>query len=215
MRLLHLQTPRTSRLRFLAGQHVTLRTAAGAETELPIASCPCDDRNLQFHVRRAPGDAFAQQVFERLRVSDAVTLEGPRGEFVLRDGSTRALVFLAYDTGFAPIKSLIEHAMSLENAESMHLYWIARDAHGHYMQNLCRAWADALDNFSYTPLTLDNAGTEEERMTRLLARVVADHPDIGEFDVYAAGSMALMAAAQKVLVSAGLPAEQLIGGYAR
>lgn len=215
MRLLHLQTPRTSRLRFLAGQHVTLKTADGAAAELPIASCPCDDRNLQFHVRRAPGDAFAQQVFERLRVSDTVTLEGPRGEFVLHDGSTRPLIFLAYDTGFAPIKSLIEHAMSLEAAESMHLYWIACDAHGHYMQNLCRAWADALDNFSYTPLTLDDRGAEEERMTRALAYVVADHPDIAEFDVYAAGSMALMAAAQKALVSAGLPAEQLIGGYAR
>lgn len=215
MRLLHLQTPRTNRLRFLAGQHVTLRTADGAEAELPVASCPCDDRNLQFHVCRLPGDAFAERVFGRLRVSDPVTLDGPRGEFVLHDGSTRPLIFLACDTGFAPIKSLIEHAMSLEAAESMHLYWIARDPRGHYLQNLCRAWADALDNFHYTPLTLENAGTEEERMTRVLAQVVTDHPDIVEYDVYAAGAMTLMATAQKVLVSAGLPPEQLFAGYAR
>ncbi len=215
MRLLHLQTPRTNRLRFLAGQHVTLRLADGAEAELPVASCPCDDRNLQFHVCRSPGDEFAARVFERLRVSDPVTLDGPRGEFVLHDGSTRPLVFLACDTGFAPIKSLIEHAMSLEAAESMHLYWIARDARGHYLQNLCRAWADALDNFHYTPLTLDNTGTEEERIARALAQVTKDHPDIAEYDVYAAGAMTLMTAAQKVLVSAGLPPEQLFAGYAR
>lgn len=215
MRLLHLQTPRSRRLRFLAGQHVTLRTADGAEAELPVASCPCDDRNLQFHVCRAPGDEFAARVFERLRVSDPVTLDGPRGEFVLHDGSTRPLIFLACDTGFAPIKSLIEHAMSLEAAESMHLYWIARDARGHYMQNLCRAWSDALDNFHYTSLTLENAGTEEERMARALAQVVRDHLDIAEHDVYAAGAMTLMTAAQKVLVSAGLPPEQLFAGYAR
>lgn len=215
MRLLHLQTPRTHRLRFLAGQHVTLRLADGAETELPVASCPCDDRNLQFHVCHSPGDAFAERVFGRLRVSDPVTLEGPRGEFVLHDGSTRPLIFLACDTGFAPVKSLIEHAMSLETAESLHLYWIARDARGHYMQNLCRAWADALDNFHYTPLTLENAGTEEERMARALAQVVKDHPDIAEYDVYAAGAMPLLGAAQKVLLPAGLPPEQLFAGYVR
>lgn len=215
LRLLHLQTPRTQRLRFLAGQHVALRLSDGVEAELPIASCPCDDRNLQFHVRRVSGDAFAQQVFERLRVSDPVALDGPRGEFMLHDASPRPLIFLAYDTGFAPIKSLIEHAMSLEAAERMHLYWIARDPRGHYLHNLCRAWSDALDNFHYTPLALEDAGTEEERMARALVQVVTDHPDISDYDVYAAGAMALLAAAQKTLVPAGLPPEQLIAGYAR
>jgi CDP-4-dehydro-6-deoxyglucose reductase len=52
--LLHLQTPRTHRLRFLAGQSVTLACADGDRTclaEHPIASCPCDDRNLHFYMR--------------------------------------------------------------------------------------------------------------------------------------------------------------------
>ncbi len=215
MRLLHLQTPRTNRLRFLAGQHVTLCAGDGLEAELPIASCPCDDRNLQFHVRLTPGDGLAEHVFHKLRVSDAVTVTGPRGEFTLHDGSPRSLIFLAYGTGFAPIKSLIEHAMSLESAETLHLYWIAPAEGGHYMQNLCRSWTDALDNFQYTPLAAAGTGNEEERIAGVLARVAADHPDLADFDVYAAGSMALMGAAQKVLVPAGLPPEQLFVGYAR
>jgi CDP-4-dehydro-6-deoxyglucose reductase len=215
MRLLHLQTPRTNRLRFLAGQHVTLRAGDGLEAELPVASCPCDDRNLQFHVRLTPGDRLAEHVFHKLRVSDAVTVTGPRGEFVLHDGAPRSLLFLACDTGFAPVKSLIEHAMSLEAAETIHLYWIACGDGGHYMQNLCRSWADALDNFSYTPLTAEGPGSAEDRIAHALARVTADHPDLADFDVYAAGSMALMGAAQKVLVAAGLPPEQLFVGYAR
>ena len=49
--LLHLQTPRSNRLRFLAGQSLTL-TAGEASAQLPIASCPCDERNLHFHVVR-------------------------------------------------------------------------------------------------------------------------------------------------------------------
>lgn len=215
MRLLHLQTPRTNRLRFLAGQQVTLRAADGVEADLPIASCPCDDRNLQFHVRRTPGDRFAEHVFTKLKNLDSLTVTGPKGEFTLHDGSTRSLIFLACDTGFAPVKSLIEHAMSLESAETIHLYWITCREREHYMQNLCRAWADALDNFQYTPLAAHGEADEETRLARELRRVVEDHPDLAEFDVYAAGSMALMGAAQKVLVPAGLPAEQLFVGYAR
>ena len=105
--------------------------------------------------------------------------------------------------------------MSLESAETIHLYWIACREREHYMQNLCRSWDDALDNFSYTPLMTEGNGSEEDRIARTLARVTEDHPDLAEFDVYAAGSMALMGAAQKLLVPAGLPAEQLFAGYAR
>ncbi len=214
MRLLHLQTPRTNRLRFLAGQHVTLRLGDGAEAELPVASCPCDDRNLQFHVCRSPGDDFATRVFERLRVSDPVTLDGPRGEFVLHDGSTRPLIFLACDTGFAPIKSLIEHAMALDVTDSLHLYWIAPPGHGHYLSNLCRAWTDALDNFHFTPLALPQADViDVERFKAELLRVVHDHPLLRDCDVYVAGAPALLEAARELLVGRGLPEEQLVLGY--
>jgi CDP-4-dehydro-6-deoxyglucose reductase len=45
--LLHLQTPRSHRLRFLAGQSVTLGVAGGDGGPRParvISSCPCDDQ---------------------------------------------------------------------------------------------------------------------------------------------------------------------------
>jgi CDP-4-dehydro-6-deoxyglucose reductase len=44
--LLHLETPRSQRLRFLAGQGVHLQVGSAYRADLPIASCPCDDRNL-------------------------------------------------------------------------------------------------------------------------------------------------------------------------
>ena len=92
------------------------------------------------------------------------------GEFVLAD-SPRPLVFAACDTGFAPVKSLIEHAMALEAAESLSVIWLAPAADGHYLDNLCRAWSDALDDFRYLPLTLEGAWSQEavERVRRSLA----------------------------------------------
>jgi len=204
MALLHLQTPRTKRLQFLAGQSVTLETGNGAEAEYPVASCPCDDRNLQFHIRRAPGDRLADFVFRKLKHGDIVEITGPKGEFVLREDLPRSLIFLAYGTGFAPIKSLIENAMARDAAESMHLYWIAGEE-GHYLNNLCRAWTDALDDFQYTPATADVA-----KSAAALRQVAKDHSDLSGFDVYVAGPEAFLKAAKKLLLDNHLPKNQLM-----
>jgi CDP-4-dehydro-6-deoxyglucose reductase len=190
IRLLHLQTPRSQRLRFLAGQSVELGTGSGLRAAYPIASCPCDDRNIEFHVRRMPGDEFAQHVFAGLRPSETVTLDGPGGEFVLAEDSTRPLLFVACDTGFAPIKSLIEHAMALDEAESIHLYWLACGDGGQYLANLCRSWGDALDNFRYTPLDLALAPSgrpDPEAFAGAVQRIAMDRPDLAECDVYVSG----------------------------
>jgi CDP-4-dehydro-6-deoxyglucose reductase len=201
VRLLHLQTPRNDRLRFLAGQSATLGIG-GTSAQLPIASCPCDDRNLHFHIVRDPQSDFARQVFEVLRPGDAVTVFGPWGRFVLRTDSPRPLLFVASEAGFAPIKGLIEHAMSLDRAELMHLYWHAARPSGHYLANLCRAWADALDNFRATTMTGGGASD-------VIARMAEDHSELAAFDIYLAGPEDFVEAAAKALEGRGFPAAQL------
>ena len=202
--LLRLQTPRTNRLRFLAGQNLTL-TVGEASAQLPIASCPCDDRNLEFHVLRNAGDGFAQRVFGSLKTGHALTLFGPWGDFVLRADSPRSILFLACDTGFAPIKSLIEHAMALELSERLHLYWLATRPAGHYLANLCRSWADALDNFSYTPIAAEHADA-----TELIRRIGTEHADLNTFDIYLAGPEAFIRSATMALREQDFPETQLI-----
>lgn len=199
--LLHLQTPRSSRLRFLAGQSVALSVGDEAGS-YAIASCPCDDRNLQFHVRNVEGNGFANRVFEGLRPGETVTVYGPVGEFALKPDSAKPILLLACNSGFAPIKSLAEHAMSLELAESAHLYWLATVEGGHYLSNWCRAWSDALDNFHYRELAADSLS--DSGMDRALERVVADHPDLDRFDVYVSGPAPFVERARATLGRHGL-----------
>lgn len=208
MRLLNLQTPRTNRLRFLAGQSVSLALPGELTASCPVASCPCDDRNLQFHIRRRPGNAFAERVFEGLKNADMVRIDGPRGEFVLKEESQRPLLFIALETGFAPLKSLIEHAMALDAAESLHLYWIA-SGEGHYLDNLCRSWSDALDNFSYTPLTMDAVSPEDDVLQGLLRQMLRDHPRLDHYDIYVAGPAPLANSVEYLLLEGRLPRAQL------
>jgi len=208
MRLLHLQTPRSNRLRFLAGQSVALELPGGISASYPVASCPCDDRNLQFHIRRREGDAFAARVFAGLKGADSVCVEGPRGEFVLNEESSRPLVFIAGGTGFAPIKSLIEHAMALEAAESLSVIWLASGKNGHYLDNLCRSWSDALDDFHYLPLTIDGAWSQQA-VERVLPQALAAHAGLEDCDVYVAGPAALTSATEYLLLERGLKRTQL------
>jgi CDP-4-dehydro-6-deoxyglucose reductase len=220
MLILNLQTPRNNRLRFLAGQNAMLQFGHALSAEFPVASCPCDDRNLQFHIRNLPGNPFSDYVATKLTNGEAVTLEGPKGSFVLHEDSNRPLIFIAFGAGFAPVKSLMEHAMALDVAESLHLYWVVSRAVNLYLSNWPRAWADALDNFQYTPLVAGTdletaAGRQESRVGGLLQRIVDDYSALGGFDVYVAGTESLLDAASKWLLGHGLPDAQLIMGVVR
>jgi len=201
---LHLLAPRSQRLRFLAGQEVQL-SVRGLSGRYAIASCPCEERHIEIQILRKPDDDFSELLFSSLKAHDSVEVEGPYGEFVLEDASTRPVIFVAFGIGFAPIKSLIQHSMSLDLAETMDLHWIADQA-GHYQNNLCRSWADALDNFSYIPHP-HGSGVDTS-----VAGIVATYPDLRRFDVYVAGTMEQLQIAKRMFVAHGLPEQQWRAG---
>jgi CDP-4-dehydro-6-deoxyglucose reductase len=208
--LLHLQTPRSHRLRFLAGQAVTLGLpplADGNDVHAThaIASCPCDDRNLQFFVPRDAVDPVAARLFDGgVKVGDAVTVWGPSGRFVLAEGA-HPLVFAACDTGIAPVKSLIEHALSLDDAPSISLFWLTTRPDGHFIANQCRAWSEALDPFEYALSTHDDAATGASLMASAMR---ADLFDI-DCTYYIAGPADFAATLVRELGAAGVADERL------
>jgi CDP-4-dehydro-6-deoxyglucose reductase len=185
--VLHVRTPRSKTLRFLAGQHITLTVKGAPPRDLAVASCPCNGMVLQFHIQRRKGDEFSEFVFNRLRQSDNVLIEGPFGEFTLDESSKRALVLIGVDTGFAVLKSLVEHAIALELDQSMYLFWIARAGRRHYLSNYCRAWEDALDNFVFIPLQVDSQLDETAAYQRITEEIIARSPPEREIDLYIAG----------------------------
>ena len=205
--LLHLQTPRSHRLRFLAGQSLTLAAAQGegASAQYAIASCPCDDRNLQFFILRDEADPLAARLFAgAVKAGDAISLRGPIGEFVLAD-SPHPLVFAACDTGFSPVKSLIEHALSLDAAPTITLFWLATRADGHFLANQCRAWSEALDPFEYSLSTQGDAAVGASQMA------TAMRADLFDIDCvfYIAGPASFVRTLRAELAAAGVPATQL------
>ena len=209
MILLHLQTPRTQRLRFLAGQSVTLRVGQSYSAELPIASCPCDDRNVLFHICRQSGNLFSDFIFDHLKPNDTVEIEGPHGEFILHEKSPRPLYFFAFDGGFAPIKSVIEHALSLE-ADTIHLHWIGSSQQDIYLPNIAHAWDDALDNFHYEEHVAGFdlrtvGGKRKDTLLKQLGKISTADADLLQGDIYIAGPEYAVNIAEQFFLGKGLP----------
>jgi CDP-4-dehydro-6-deoxyglucose reductase len=206
--VLHMRTPRSKTLRFLAGQYIHVQTQSGLGKHLAIASCPCNGMILQCHLYRGEGDAFTDYVFNTMQPSAALSVDGPYGDFTLDENSQRSVVMVAQDTGFAPIKSLIEHAISLDRPQAMHLFWIGANDEAHYQANYCRAWEDAFDVFVYTPLIM-GVNPEPAQMQEIAQQISARSPIESELDLYLSCTQQVNAALQATFTQRGTPASRI------
>lgn len=206
--ILNLKTPRTNRLRFLAGQQAKLSINDALTKILPIASCPCDDMNIQFHITNQDDIPFDKYVLEQLKSGDEITIEGPQGDFILDDDAPNPIILIAMDTGFAPIKSLAEHAITLAHAEYVHLHWLTSGKQGHYMRNQCRAWDDAFDSLQYSESGLKHGldtQTGKDELTKKLSDIIKDSPDINDCHLYLAGNKQFIEASKKLFNTLSAP----------
>jgi len=206
--LIHLKTPRTNRLRFLAGQYVLLGGSNMPVAAHSISSCPCDDMNLHFQIPGLSGNEFSDHVFNQLQKGDTIDINGPQGDFVLNENSPRPLVFIAWHTGFGPVRSLIEHAMALDVTGDIHLAWIARNKNDRFLDNLCRSWNDAMDDFNYVPIDADLSDSAIDAES-IFEKLNIKPGNLADFDFYIAGNSLLSDSCKKYLISNGLPVEQL------
>jgi CDP-4-dehydro-6-deoxyglucose reductase len=214
LRILHLRTPRSSPLRFLAGQHAVLSIPGIGGIDCSIASCPCNGGQLQFHLPRVPDSPFVEHLFSGLRHGSEIEVEGPFGEMTLDDDSTRPLLLVAQDHELAPMKSLIEHAINLDLAQPVRLIWLAREG-GHYLENFCRSWGEALDDYFFIPLVYAEGESDTAQVARALHTIGEEIAVLGEWDIYWAGSNDFNQVLQQRLIEAGADAQRLFFPHRR
>ncbi len=184
--VLELRTPRSRTLQFLAGQTVKL-TIPGLESySIAVASCPCNGMILQFHVNRNHPHPFVRRLVKRGRDIGKIVVEGPYGERTLNVQYDRPLLFIAKDSEFGAIKSLIEQAINLELSQPIRLFWIASDSEQHYMANYCRSWHDLLDDYRFTLINQQSSDSIEEMLSQVNQGLAGECVDYSESDSYIA-----------------------------
>jgi len=203
--LVHLRYPAGQRVRFKAGQYVSILMDNGEKRDFSMANPPQESDGIQLHVRLVEGGAFTTHVFEKLERGDHMRVEVPFGSFTLRD-SDKPILFVAGSTGFAPIKSMIEDAFVKGIDRDMTLYWGARRRPGLY-SDLPEKWAAQHQRFHYIPVLSDEVAPGM-RHGLVHQAVLEDHPSLAKFQAYVCGVTALCRAARKDFRAAGLPVRE-------
>ena len=183
--ILHLRTPRSLTLRFLAGQHAHLEINNHLSQVKTIASCPCNGMILQFHFQQNSSNPFTDYIFNQLKAKQVITVSGPFGKVSLEEEDDHPVIFITYKTGFSMMKSLIELAISWDKSQPMHLFWITDTAAGLYYENYCRSWVAALDDFQYTPVLLDTPdNSTDDAMINCLETICEFYPDLSQHRIF-------------------------------
>ncbi|HET7403523.1 MAG TPA: CDP-6-deoxy-delta-3,4-glucoseen reductase, partial [Usitatibacter sp.] len=153
--ILSLKLPTGERLQFLAGQYIDILLKEGKRRSFSMANAPHDDQFLQLHIRKSPGGAFSNYVFDEMKERAILRFEGPLGTFYLREDSDKPMIFVAGGTGFAPIKAQIEHLFHHGSDRQMVLYWGARARKDLYLPELPVQWQQDHPNFTFIPVLSD------------------------------------------------------------
>ena len=209
--VLKLKLPANERLQFLAGQYIDILMKDGKRRSYSMGNPPHDDECIELHVRNMTQGAFTEYVFSRMKEKDILRFEGPLGTFFLREDSDKPMIFVASGTGFAPIKSIIEHALHLGTTRQMVLYWGGRRPVDIYMGELAARWQQEHDNFSFIPVISDAEAEDNwSGRTGFVHRaVMEDFPDMSGYQVYACGAPIVVESAHKDFTGlAKLPEEE-------
>ena len=203
--LVHLRYPAGERVRFKAGQYVSILWPDGRTRDFSMANPPRESDGIQLHVRLVQDGAFTGHVFETMQVGDQIDVEVPFGSFSLRD-SDKPILFVAGGTGFAPMQSMILDMAEKGIARDVTLYWGARQVSGLY-SDLPNKWAAENPRFKYIPVISD-AVEPGYRHGLVHQAVLEDHPSLADFQAYVCGVPALCRAARKDFRAAGLPVRE-------
>ncbi|CAB1367508.1 CDP-6-deoxy-delta-3,4-glucoseen reductase [Denitratisoma oestradiolicum] len=204
--VLQLKLPASEPLQFLAGQYLEFIRPDGSRRAFSIANAPHQNEFVEIHVRLVPDGEFTAQVFGTMKEKDILRIEAPLGSFFLREDSDRPIILLAGGTGFAPIKSLVEHALHKGIVRPIHLYWGARDKAGLYLDELPRRWATQHPHIHYIPVLSDApvADAWQGRQGLVHQAVLKDFADLSGHDIYACGAPAMIEAAHSDFLARGL-----------
>ncbi|MDO9025457.1 CDP-6-deoxy-delta-3,4-glucoseen reductase [Zwartia sp.] len=210
--VLQLQLPASETFRFYAGQYVELILKDGKRRSYSMANPPHAAAALELHIRHLPGGLFTDHVFgagaTQMKEREILRVEGPFGSFFLREDSDLPIIMLASGTGFAPIKSIIEHMIEQNIQRPVTLYWGGRRPADLYMNDLVEQWAQTLPNFKYVPVVSD--ATAEDGWTGRTGfvhrAVMEDYPSLMGHQVYACGAPIVVESARReFMVECSLP----------
>ncbi|HUW25659.1 MAG TPA: FAD-binding oxidoreductase [Gallionella sp.] len=207
--LLELLPEGDERMSFVAGQYVAVQLDDGTKRSYSIANPPHELGHLLLHIRLMEGGKFTSHVFDGMKLGDVLIVEGPYGNFSLREESEKPIIFMSGGCGFGAIKGMVEHAFKVGSSRSMTLYWGAKTPIDLY-SDLPEKWQQEHDNFKFIPVLSEPKPEHgwQGRTGLVHEAILQDHEKLDEYQVYACGSPGMVEASRAPFMARGLPKDQ-------
>jgi NAD(P)H-flavin reductase/ferredoxin len=201
---LMLSLPGGERMSFGAGQYLNIILEGGQQRSYSFANIPDNNALIELHVKLFPDGLFTPRVFSSMQVGDSLLIEGPFGRFTLRP-SQRPILLVATSVGYAPIKSIVEDALTRGIKRPMRLYWGVRHRDDLYAFEELERWQREHENFSFVPVLSRAEGTDwTGRTGHVDTAILEDFPDLRGYEVYICGSVQLVSNAVPAFLAHGL-----------
>jgi len=204
----NVRLPPSARFEYLPGQYIRLTNRDHATRSYSLADAPGADRLLRIHVGRVKGGVLSRYLFDAAKPGDLLHLEGPMGQFILRDSIVvRKTVFLATGTGIAPIHAILSSldGERLRRCGDLFLYWGNRRPEDAYLREPLQRLAQRLGMHHVEVFSRIPSGAKRQAARHVQDLLAAHHPDLADAQVFASGNAAMVDDARKCALSLGLP----------
>ncbi len=173
-----------------------------------ISSDPADKRAIELIVRRVPNGICTTYLFDHLKKGDQVRINGPYGQFYLRD-TDAPIIFIAGGSGIAPIKSMLHHMQNTGNERRAIFFFGLRSTKDVFLMDEMQAFEKTLHSFTFVPVVSQpEPGSLWDGTTGRVTDAAANHlnkqPDAGEYEGYLCGSPGMIESSIQVLTKHGI-----------
>ncbi len=206
-------------IKYKPGQYVQLLAPAynGSVEEVyraySISSDPADNTKFELIVRRVANGICTTYLFDHLKENDKVKVNGPYGEFCLRDTEV-PIIFIAGGSGIAPIKCMLHDMVNQQNKRKAIFFFGVRSIKDLFLFDEMKEFEDKLVDFKYVPVVSrpeqeDEWRGETGRVTDIASAYLEKQSDAGNYECYLCGSPGMIDSSIKVAIQHGIAQEKI------
>lgn len=199
-----------------AGQYIQLEVPEYGDLDESVyraysmSSPPGDSTHVELEVRLVPNGICTTYVHEHLKEGDKVTINGPYGEFFLRD-TDHDIIFIAGGSGMAPIKSMLLDMEKQGINRKTTYFFGARSKRDLFLLDEMQRLEESLPDFTFVPalsepLSEDSWEGEVGLITDVVRRMVGNAPSS---EAYLCGSPGMIDACIAVLHDLNVPEDRI------
>ena len=201
---------------FKAGQFVQLQVPEYDMCEEPvyraysISSSPSEKKKIDLLIKYVNNGICTTYVHKHLREGEKITMNGPYGDFYLRDTDSE-IIFMAVGSGMAPILSiLLDMAEKGIGRKATYLFGI-KNTDDIFLFDELREIEKKLPNFKFVPSVSrpdENQKWDGEtgRLTDILPKYLKDP---GKTEAYLCAGEKVISSYRAKLIELGIPAEKI------